>query len=302
MKCAPGAVRRVACIGAGTIGAGWVALFLARGKEVVAFDPAPAAERRLREHLVRVFDLIDRVEGADPSRLRFAPSLADAVGTADFVQESVPDREELKIKVTAFIGEAADERVVIASSSSEFIPSRIGSLCRMPERCVVGHPFAPSYLLPLVEVVAREGAADVRAWTAEFYRGLGKRVVELRKEHPAYIGNHLLRALGAKANELVESGVCTYADIEEVMVTSLGPRWAVMGPALAFHLAGGEGGRDAAREHFGWSGGEESWRSLEAAVEDLTGGAPVAEVERWRDDVLLRILGAQRPFRTERIR
>jgi len=300
MRPAPREVRRIACVGTGTIGGGWAAFYLARGMDVWAFDPAPDAEARLRRQIDRAWPYLEAMglaDGASASRLTIANCLEDAVGEAEFVQESVPDREELKIRVTADIGDIVADDIVIASSSSEFIPSRIGSRCRARFRCIVGHPFAPSYLLPLVEVVIADAAPPaVMEWAAAFYERLGKRVVRLRKEHPAYIGNHLLRALGAKASELVEAGVCSYADIEEVMVTSLGPRWAVMGPAMAFHLAGGPGGREAARLHFGWRGRDASWASLGAAVDGLAGTLPIEEIERWRDGVLIDVLRAQRPL------
>jgi carnitine 3-dehydrogenase len=230
-------IGTVACVGAGTIGGGWAAFDLARGKDVIAFDPAPEAETRLRAQIARAWPALETMglaPGAAPERLRFAASLAEAASSAGFVQESVPEREELKTAVLAEISDAAPPDVIIASSSSEFLPSRIGARCRGRWRCLVGHPFAPVYLLPLVEIVAAEGTPqDILDRAARFYAGLGKRPVVLAKEHRAYIGNELLRALGAKANELVDAGVCSHADIEEVMVTSLGPRWAVMGPALA---------------------------------------------------------------------
>jgi carnitine 3-dehydrogenase len=304
MRTAPDQVKRIACVGTGTVGGGWVAYFLARGKDVLATDPGRDAEAVLRDQIDRAWPFLEEMgldAGASRSRLVFTADLAAAVRDADFVQESIPDREDLKIRVTELIGGHAPETTVIASSSSQFIPSRIGARCRNRQRCVIGHPFTPPYLLPLVEVVTADGAPpEVMEWTLAFYTAIGKHALPLRKEHEAYIGNHLLRALGAKANELVDAGICTYADIDAVMVTSLGPRWAVMGPAVAMHLAGGKGGYRHAREHFGWRGSEASFASLAAAVETAAGGASIAEIERWRDAVLVDVLRAQRSFPKDR--
>jgi carnitine 3-dehydrogenase len=152
----PDAVKQIACVGTGTIGAGWAAFFLARGFDVVATDPAEGAEARLHRLVGDAWPKLARLglaRSASRDRLRFVTRLEEAVGGADLIQESAPDREDLKIELFARIDAAARADAVIASSSSQFLPSRLAARCRHPERCIVAHPFAPSYLMPLVEVV-----------------------------------------------------------------------------------------------------------------------------------------------------
>ena len=152
----PQDVRQVACVGAGTIGSGWAAYFLSRGMDVTASDPAPDAETRLRTNIDDAWLKLERLglsPGASRERLRFTEDVEHAVADADFIQESAPDDEPLKIELIGQIDAACRSDVVIASSSSKFLPSRVASGCSHPERVVVGHPFVPAYLVPLVEVV-----------------------------------------------------------------------------------------------------------------------------------------------------
>lgn len=178
-------VQTVACVGAGTIGAAWAAYFLSRGLTVVATDPEPAAKAHLMDTVESIWSRLQQLSPcpqADQANLSFTDDLEGAVEGAEFIQESAPDDESLKIKLLRRIGEASPADSVIASSSSTFLPSRLSSQCPHPERVIVGHPFVPAYLIPLVEVVGGE-ETDIAAldWAMRFYTYIGKRPLQLKK-------------------------------------------------------------------------------------------------------------------------
>lgn len=287
-------VRRAACIGTGTIGSGWAALFLARGLRVSAWDPAPDAAASLARSIESAWSKLERLglaEGASPERLVFTPSLAEAVADAEFIQESAPDDEALKIRLVAEIDAASPPAAVIASSSSRFLPTRIASACRHPERVIVGHPFVPAYLVPLVEVVGGERTSQsVMTRAAAFYAHLGKRPLELKKEIEAYVANRLQHALFEEALRLVDAGVCDYDDIDRAVTWGPGFRWAVIGPMLHRHLGGGKGGVRHMIEHFGWRGAPGKEREFIDAVETRWGHVSIEALESWRDDNLIAMI------------
>ena len=295
----PQDVRRVACVGAGTIGSGWAAYFLSRGMEVTATDPAPNAETRLRSNIDEAWPKLERLglsPGASQDQLRFTGDIERAVADADFIQESAPDNEELKIELIGQIDAVCRSDVVIASSSSKFLPSRVASGCKYPERVIVGHPFVPAYLVPLVEVVG--GATtpmEILDWAVEFYRLVGKRPLKLKKEIEAYIANRLQYAIYLEALSLVEQGICDYADIDDAVTWGPGLRWAVQGPVLHRHLGGGKGGVRHMIDHFGWNGASGGESDFIDAVERRWGHVSIAELESWRDDNLLTMLEGLTP-------
>jgi carnitine 3-dehydrogenase len=255
MRPDPGDVRTVVCAGTGVIGGGWVAYFLARGYDVVAWDPAPGAEERLR-HLVDAawpaLSELGLAEGADRSRLRFEPDLATACGQADFVQESAPEDLDLKRRLLADIDAATPEGVVISSSTSGYPMTDMQTECAHAERTVVGHPFNPPYLIPLVEVVGgKETDGDVVAWTSEFFRLAGKSVITMEHEVPGFIANRLQEALWREALHMVASGEATVEQIDLSITDGPGLRWPIHGPMMTFHLAGGQGGMAHMLDHFG---------------------------------------------------
>ena len=248
-------IRTVAIVGTGVIGAGWAARCLARGLDVVASDPAPGAEERLRAAVQNAWPAVRRlVRGAPetPDALRFEPDLATAVGQADFVQESAPEREDLKRKLHAAMDAAARPEVVIASSSSGLLPSRIQADCAHPERVVIGHPFNPVYLLPLVEVLGGDQSADWASQKAmDFYRSIGMRPLKVRKEIEGYISDRLQEAIWREALHMVAEGVASTDEIDDSIIYGPGLRWALMGPCLTFHLAGGDTGMAHMLAQFG---------------------------------------------------
>ncbi|MFE3547200.1 3-hydroxyacyl-CoA dehydrogenase NAD-binding domain-containing protein [Streptomyces kronopolitis] len=265
--CAPEDVRRVACIGAGVIGGGWAAHFLARGYDVTAWDPAPDAEEKLRRLVAAAWPALEQMgtaEGAAPERLTVAGSLAEAVADADFVQESAPEKLELKRSLLAELTAATRPGVVIASSTSGYPMTDMQTAAGDPGRLVVGHPFNPPYLIPLVEVVGGErtdrAAVD---WASRFYKAAGKSVLTMDRELPGFIANRLQEALWREALHMVASGEATVEDIDASITEGPGLRWAFMGPCLTFALAGGEGGMAHMLDHFGPSL-KSPWTRLEA--------------------------------------
>jgi carnitine 3-dehydrogenase len=301
-------VRRVAVIGAGLIGSGWAARCLARGLDVIAWDPAQGAESRLRASVANAWPALRRLglaRDATRRRLRFAGDLRSAVADADFVQESGPENESLKRALLAEIDAAACPDAVIASSSSGLLPSRIQSGCARPDRVVVGHPFNPVYLLPLVEVV---GGSRTTAGTIErasaFYRRLGMRPLHVRTEIAGYLSDRLQEALWREALHLIADGVATTREIDDAIAYGPGLRWAFMGTCLAFHLAGGEGGMRRMLAQFGpalklpWTRlvapelTHELIRRMVDGTRAQAAGRSIQELERWRDDCLIRIMSA----------
>ena len=248
-------VRTVTCIGAGVIGGGWVAYFLAKGYRVVAWDPAEDAETRLR-HLVEAawpaLTELGLAEGASLDNLTVERTLDAACAQAEFVQESAPEDLELKRTLLADIDAATPEGVVISSSTSGYGMSEMQTKCAHPERTVVGHPFNPPYLIPLVEVVGGEATSpEVVSWTADFFRHAGKSVIEMKREVPGFVANRLQEALWREALHMVENGEATVEEIDLSITDGPGLRWALQGPMLTFHLAGGQGGMAHMLDHFG---------------------------------------------------
>jgi carnitine 3-dehydrogenase len=300
-------VERVAVVGAGVIGASWAALFLARGFDVVATDPSPGAEERLRADVAAHWPVLEPVDGASPERLTFTADPAEAAAEADFVQENGPEREDVKHALFAVLDAAARPDVVLASSSSGLLPSVIARGCPdHPERVVIGHPFNPPHLIPLVEVVPGEKTADeVVERAMAFYAALGKRPIRLRQEVPGHVANRLQAALWQEAYSLVERGVATVADIDTAIANGPGLRWAVLGPFLNQHLSGGSGGIAHVLEHLG-PPTERWWRdlgsvtltpelvaTLVAGVDEELAGLDSAELVARRDAVLTALLAAK---------
>lgn len=298
MRPDPERVKHVAVVGTGTIGGGWAALFLAQGLDVVATDPGADAEAKLHAMIDQVWPALTSLGLAGRKargRLEFVAKVADAVSGAQFIQESAPDREELKVALFAEIDRYAPPDSIIASSSSGFLPERLAANCRHPGRCIIGHPFAPSYLLPLVEVVGSAGNPKaVLDWAVAFYAGLGKQPLLLRKGIEGYIANRIQHVILEEAARLVDAGVCGFKDIDDAVTGGVGLRWAFMGPALCYHFAGGRGGIDHSLAHFGWWGSEASKQDIRESVAEIAGGRSMEELERWRDANLVVLLKARK--------
>jgi carnitine 3-dehydrogenase len=301
-----GQVSRVGIVGAGVIGGGWALHYLRMGLAVDVYDPAPHAQRDLLRMLDETWPLLERMglrAGAGPDRLSFHADLATAVRDAEVVQENAPEDGPLKRSVIAEIDRAARPDAVIASSTSGFAMTMLQDGCARPERCVVGHPFNPPYLIPLVEVVGGERTDPAAVdWLADFYAAMGKRPLRLSRELPGFVGNRLQEALWREALHMVAAGEATVAEIDEAIAYGPGLRWALMGPCLTFHLAGGSAGMAHMLDHFG-AALLEPWTRLEAPPlttelrERMVAGClreadgrSVAELERRRDEFLAELL------------
>ena len=299
-------------VGSGVIGSGWAARALAQGLDVVATDPAPGAEERLRSNAANAWPALTKLglaAGADPDRLRFEPDLARAVGAADFVQECAPERIELKRKLHAQIDAAAAPDVLVASSSSGLLPSEIQADCGEPGRVVIGHPFNPVYLLPLVEVLGGEKTDPVAIEAAiAVYRDLGMQPLKVRTEIDGYISDRLQEAIWREALHMVADGVATTGEIDDAIIYGPGLRWAFMGPCLTFHLAGGDVGMAHMLEQFGpalklpWTKLEapeltdELARRMVEGTQAQAGESSVKELEQLRDSCLIAILQALKTY------
>ena len=300
-------VQRVTVVGTGVIGASWAAHFLAHGLDVTATDPSPGAEDRLRSDVAAIWPTLTPAAGGSPERLAFTSDPAEAVADADFVQENGPEREDVKHPLFAVLDAAARPDVVLASSSSGLLPSVIARGCpRHPERVVIGHPFNPPHLIPLVEVVPGEKTSEQAVEAAlAFYTAVGKKPIRLRQELPGHVANRLQAALWQEAYSLVERGVATVADIDTAIAHGPGLRWAVLGPFANQHLSGGPGGIAHVLEHLG-PPTEAWWRDLGqvtltpelvaklvAGVDEELAGVDPAELIARRDAVLTALLAAK---------
>jgi carnitine 3-dehydrogenase len=308
----PGQVRRVGIVGAGVIGGGWALHYLRMGFDVDVYDPAPHAEGgllRLRDTAWPVLERLGLRPGASTDRLSFHADLLSAVAEADLVQENGPEDGAVKRRILADIDRVTPPEVIIASSTSGFAMTMLQADCAHPQRCVVGHPFNPPYLIPLVEVVGGKltdpAAVD---WLTGFYRAVGKRPLRLSRELPGFVANRLQEAMWREALHMVAAGEATVEEIDASIAHGPGLRWALMGPILTFHLAGGPRGMAHMLDHFG-AALLEPWTRLSAPplTEELrerlvqgclrqARGRSVAQLEELRDEFLAGLLSLAEPF------
>ena len=307
----PDEVKKVACIGTGTIGGGWAAHFLGAGYQVNTWDTGNDSETRLREAVAAAWPALSAIglaPGASQENLTVCATLEAALEDVSFVQESVYENVPVKIKALAQIDAAAGKDVVIASSTSGFSMTDLQSECAYPERTLVGHPFHPVYMIPLVEVVPGEKTDESAVdWAVTFYRESGKSPVRVRDGVYGYIANRLQLALWNEALHMVAAGEATVADIDRSVSEGPGLRWALMGPSFTFHLAGGPGGiRDYVEKKL------ESVRydpysrlappffdkklrtALVEGCEELAEGKSVETLSAERDEFLVEVLRAKR--------
>ena len=311
----PSSVTRVTTLGAGPIGGGWAAHFLARGYDVTAYIHSEAE----RPALMAVIDTgwisleaLGLAEGASRDRLRITTDLEEAVRDAQFIQESAPERLELKQALYRQLGDLAPKDCVIASSTSGLMMTDIQMDCPTPERTVIGHPFNPPYLLPLVEIIGgkRTDPAAV-AWAAEFYRIAGKAPLVMKKEIPGFVATRLQEALWREALHMVANGEATPEDIDIALMNGPAPRMAVQGQCMAFHVACGEGGMATNLDQFGpalkWP-----WTRLEApeltqelrdrmveGCNEIAAGRHFTDMATQRDREIVAVLNAIRAARNQ---
>jgi carnitine 3-dehydrogenase len=301
-------IKTCAVIGTGVIGAGWAARFLAHGLDVVAWDPGPDAEAKLKASLENAWPALTRVglkQGADLKRVKFVKTVEEAVRSADFIQESAPEVLELKIKLHAQIDAAAWPDAIVGSSTSGLLPTDMQSKCKHPERLVVGHPFNPVYLLPLVEVLGGKKTAPASVDRAcAFYESIGMRPMRVKKEIEGFVADRLLEALWRESLHLINDGVATTADIDDAMRFGAGIRFSYMGQMMIYHIAGGDAGMHHFMKQFGpalklpWTklvAPELTDELIDKVADGTTAqakGRTVKELERYRNDCIIEVMEA----------
>jgi len=300
-------INRVAIVGTGVIGASWAALFLAKGLEVAATDIAPDAEAKLRGFVATAWPALETLglaPSASTAKLTFSPDLATALKGADLVQENGPERIDFKQTLYRQLDALLPPDVIIASSSSGLTMSEIQKGCPShPERCVIGHPFNPPHLIPLVEIVGgAQTSEETIARASAFYAGLGKRTIRLHKEVPGHVANRLQAALSREVYHLVAEGVVSVADVDTALCWGPGLRWGIMGQLLLNHLGGGQGGIEHFFQQF--TGPLTAWwkvlgspqltpelqRRLIDGVHAEVGTRSIEELAAERDEILLGLL------------
>jgi len=297
-------ITRVAVLGTGTIGASWAAFFLSRGLHVAASDPAPHAEGFLRHFIDQAWPTLEHLglhPGADPAALTFHADPAAAADGAGFVQENGPERIDVKVELFERVSQALPPDALIASSSSTLLPTAMQARCRNPERLVLGHPFNPPHLIPLVEVAGgAQTSPEAIERAMSFYASIGKHPIRLNKEIPGHVSNRLQAAVWREAAYLVEQGVVSVADVDAAISQGPGLRWAIMGPIMTYHLGGGAVGLRYLMDHIGVA---KLWpdlgtpamtpafeQSLIDGVVAEAGGQTIPEMARARDAKLVAIL------------
>ncbi|MBC9034341.1 3-hydroxyacyl-CoA dehydrogenase [Sphingomonas sp. JC676] len=300
-------IHSITVVGTGVIGASWAALYLAKGFKVVATDPAPNAEAALRKFVQDAWPALEQLgltPGASQANLSFTADLDEALAEADFVQENGPERLDFKRKLYGQLDALLPRDVIIASSSSGLPMSQIQvGAAFHPERCIIGHPFNPPHLIPLVELVGgTKTSPDAIRRADEFYTAIGRRTVRLNKEMPGHVANRLQGALAREVYYLVTEGVLSAADVDTALSWGPGLRWGLMGNMMLNHLGGGPGGIEHFFEQFAGPM-TTSWKSLGSpeltpevqrrlidSVHEEVGSRTIAELEAERDALLIGLL------------
>jgi carnitine 3-dehydrogenase len=301
---------RIAVIGTGGIGGSWAAYFLACGLDVFATDPHHAAEKDLRDRISlywKELATLGLAPGAAVDRLHFVPSIEEAVRQADFVQESGPESLEIKNDMYRRMSQAAPPDTPLVSSSSFFLVSDLQRTAVRPERVVLGHPFNPPHLIPLVEVAGSSQTSEAAIdRVMNFYKRIGKKPIRLRREIFGHIANRLQTALWREAFHLIASGVASAEDVDTAMTEGPGIRGAVLGPCMVWHVSGGKGGIRSTVSHMGpptsamtkklYDGEitDEIYQKVVESTELMAAGRDADELRRMRDEGLLKVVAAKK--------
>lgn len=295
-------IHHTAALGAGVIGASWTALFLASGRSVAVYDPSPDAEKLVRDYIENAWSTMTELgltAQGNPDAVSFHTSACDAVEGAAFVQESVPERQMIKHALFAEIEPAMDANAILASSASGLTLGQMQGGWKDPSRMILGHPFNPPHLIPLVEVMGNYETAEGVIETAEdFYASVGKVTIRVNKEVAGHVANRLQAAVWREAISLVQSGVASVGDVDKAMWAGPGLRWAAMGPTMLFNLGAGPGGLQSFCDHFtdtfnGWWDDlgqihldEDITKQLVAGVNEEADGQSQAELAAKRDALI----------------
>ncbi|WP_372575144.1 3-hydroxyacyl-CoA dehydrogenase NAD-binding domain-containing protein [Ruegeria jejuensis] len=307
-------IKKTAVLGAGVIGASWAALFLASGRSVTVFDPNENAETVVRSYVEQAWPALEELaltDHATPDALAFAATAAEAVRDAQFVQENVPERLPIKHATYAEIESALAAGAIVSSSTSGLTLEALQEGWRDPTPLILGHPFNPPHLIPLVELTVNEATgSDVLNRTEAFYEGIGKVTIRIKKGMPGHVANRLQAAVWREAVHMAVEGVASVEDIDKAMWAGPGLRWAAMGPTTLFHLGAGAGGLQAFCDHFkdtfnGWWDDlgdprldDDVIKKLVDGVNSQTQEQSTQEIAAQRDEMLTAIQKATKHLRT----
>ena len=298
-------IKKIAVIGTGVIGSGWIIRFLAHNKKVIAYDKDIKLKKKIIEEIKRTWPYVRKLFNKKKLKLKnfkYVTSIQEALKEADFVQECAPENYKLKTKLMEIIGKYSKPNVIISSSSSGLLPSRIYSKCKNPSRTIIAHPFNPVYMLPGVELVpGKKTKKNFLNKANKFYKSVSMNPIVLKKELPGYLSDRLQEALWREALHIVNEGYASTKDLDRAIEDGPGMRWSLMGTFLTFHLAGGNAGMKHMLEQFGpalklpWTKLKAPKLSKELSNRIISGtrkqakGKSVAKISKIRDDYLVNL-------------
>ena len=298
-------IKKIAVIGTGVIGSGWIVRFLAHNKKVIAYDKDIRLKKKIIKEIKQTWPYVKKLFNKKKLKLKnfsFVTSLKDALKDAEFVQECAPENYKLKIRLMKEIGKYSKSDAIISSSSSGLLPSRIYSKCKNPSRTIIAHPFNPVYMLPGVEIVpGKRTKKNFLKKAYKFYKSVSMNPIMIKKELPGYLSDRLQEALWREALHIVNEGYASTEDLDRAIEDGPGMRWSLMGTFLTFHLAGGNAGMKHMLEQFGpalklpWTKLKAPRLSNKLKNRVITGtkkqarGKSVVEISKIRDEYLLNL-------------
>ena len=298
-------IKKIAVIGTGVIGSGWIVRFLAHNKKVIAYDKDIRLKKKIIKEIKRTWPYVRKLFNKKKLKLKnfkYVTSIQEALKEADFVQECAPENYKLKTKLMEIIGKYSKPNAIISSSSSGLLPSRIYSKCKNPSRTIIAHPFNPVYMLPGVEIVpGKRTKKNFLKKAYKFYKSVSMNPIMIKKELPGYLSDRLQEALWREALHIVNEGYESTKELDRAIEDGPGMRWSLMGTFLTFHLAGGNAGMKHMLEQFGpalklpWTKLKAPKLSKKLSNRVIAGtkkqarGKSVAEISKIRDEYLLNL-------------
>ena len=298
-------IKKIAVIGTGVIGSGWIVRFLAHNKKVIAYDKDIRLKKKIIKEIKRTWPYVRKLFNKKKLKLKnfkYVTSIQEALKEADFIQECAPENYKLKTKLMEIIGKYSKPNIIISSSSSGLLPSKIYSKCKNPSRTIIAHPFNPVYMLPGVEIVpGKRTKKNFLKKAYKFYKSISMNPIMIKKELPGYLSDRLQEALWREALHIVNEGYASTEDLDRAIEDGPGMRWSLMGTFLTFHLAGGNAGMKHMLEQFGpalklpWTKLKAPKLSNKLSNRVITGtrkqarGKSVAEISKIRDEYLLNL-------------
>ena len=308
-------IKKVSVIGTGVIGAGWIVRYLAHNKKVTAYDKDIKLKKKLISEIKRTWPFVKKLFNKNKLNLKnfkFVTSIEEAVKTADFIQECVPENYALKIKLMNIIGKFSKSSTIISSSSSGLLPTRIFSKCKNPYRTMIGHPFNPVYMCPGVEIVpGKKTQKKFLNKANKFYKSISMNPIMVKKELPGYLSDRLQEALWREALHIINEGYATTEDLDRAIEDGPGIRYPLMGTFLTFHLAGGQDGMKHMLKQFG-PALKLPWTKLKApkltkklssriikGTKKQAKGKSIALLSNIRDEYLLNLLKMRKKYQNK---